>query len=233
MGFLDKVPFNDPHKRELRRYQAAVDAINRLEEEIAALSDEQLRDKTREFRERLGVGAPDLSLGQSVAAAITGGGVNRDLLTEADEEAEFARKESQEQDRERALALDELLPEAFAVVREASRRTLGMRHFDVQLIGGIVLHQGRIAEMKTGEGKTLVATLALYLNALEWRGAHLVTVNDYLARRDAGWNAPLYSALGMTVGVIAGQDVSYIYDSEYVDETHPGSRLQHLSLIHI
>src|SRR5476649_792427 len=106
-------------------------------------------------------------------------------------------------------SLDKLLPEAFAVVREAAKRTLGMRHYDVQLIGGMVLHQGRIAEMKTGEGKTLVATLALYLNALEGRGAHLVTVNDYLARRDAGWNAPLYTALGMTVAVIAGQDLSY------------------------
>src|ERR1039457_2703810 len=103
-----------------------------------------------------------------------------------------------------------------------------MRHFDVQLIGGIVLHQGRISEMKTGEGKTLVATLALYLNALEGRGAHLVTVNDYLARRDAGWNASLYHFLGLSVGVIAGQDLSYVYDPEFVDDTHPDPRLQHL-----
>ena len=103
-----------------------------------------------------------------------------------------------------------------------------MRHFDVQLIGGIVLHQGRIAEMKTGEGKTLVATLALYLNALEARGAHLVTVNDYLARRDAGWNAALFHFLGLSVGVIAGQDLSYLYDPDFLDETHPDPRLQHL-----
>ncbi len=112
-------------------------------------------------------------------------------------------------------------------------RTLGLRHYDVQLIGGIVLHQGRIAEMRTGEGKTLVATLALYLNALEGRGTHLVTVNDYLARRDAGWNAPLYSALGMSVAVIVpgpvdNPDFGYIYDPEYLDETHPDPRLQHL-----
>src|SRR5437660_5362379 len=122
---------------------------------------------------------------------------------------------------------DELLIEAFALCREAAQRTIGLRHFDVQLVGGIVLHQGKIAEMKTGEGKTLVATLALYLNALSGKGAHLVTVNDYLARRDAGWNGPLYHALGMTVAVIA-HDMSMIFDPEYVDETHPDERLQHL-----
>src|SRR3984893_8554721 len=98
--------------------------------------------------------------------------------------------------------LDELLIEAFAVCREASRRTIGLRHFDVQLVGGIVLHQGKIAEMKTGEGKTLTATLALYLNALAGKGVHLVTVNDYLARRDAAWMSPIYTHLGMTVGII-------------------------------
>ena len=102
----------------------------------------------------------------------------------------------------RGATLDELLPEAFAVVREASKRTLGMRHFDVQLIGGMVLHEGKIAEMKTGEGKTLVATLAIYLNALSGGGAHVVTVNDYLARRDADWMGQIYTFLGMTVGVI-------------------------------
>src|SRR6266851_7592471 len=124
--------------------------------------------------------------------------------------------------------LDDILTDAFAVCREMAKRKLEMRHFDVQLIGGMVLHQGKIAEMKTGEGKTLVATLALYLNALEGRGAHLVTVNDYLARRDAGWNGPLYHMLGMSVGVISGQDLSFIYDPEFVDETHPDARLQHL-----
>ena len=99
-------------------------------------------------------------------------------------------------------SLDELLPEAFAAVREASKRTIGLRHYDVQLIGGQTLHQGRIAEMRTGEGKTLVATLPLYLNALTGRGAHLITVNDYLARRDARWMAPIYQALGLSVGVL-------------------------------
>ncbi len=124
--------------------------------------------------------------------------------------------------------LDELLIEAFAVCREAARRTIGLRHFDVQLVGGIVLHQGKIAEMKTGEGKTLVASLALYLNALAGNGVHLVTVNDYLARRDAGWMGPIYHLLGLSIGVNVGTAGTYIYDPEFVDETHPDSRLQHL-----
>jgi preprotein translocase subunit SecA len=111
-------------------------------------------------------------------------------------------------------SLDDLLPEAFAVCREASRRVLNMRHFDVQLIGGMILHRGRIAEMKTGEGKTLVATLALYLNALEGRGAHLVTVNDYLAKRDAQWMGPLYHALGLSVGIIQ-HDASFLFDPAF------------------
>jgi preprotein translocase subunit SecA len=123
--------------------------------------------------------------------------------------------------------LDDVLVEAFAVVREAARRTIGLRPFDVQLVGGIVLHQGHIGEMKTGEGKTLVAVLPLYLNALEAKGAHLITVNDYLARRDAGWNAPIYHALGMSVAVI-GHEMSLLYDPDYLDETHPDPRLQHL-----
>jgi preprotein translocase subunit SecA len=128
--------------------------------------------------------------------------------------------------------LEDILPEAFAAVREAARRTLNMRHFDVQLMGGIVLHQGRIAEMKTGEGKTLVATLPLYLNALEGKGVHLVTVNDYLARRDAVWMGPIYHLLGLTVGVIQGQSAetdelggSYIYEPGY---QHPDPRYLHL-----
>ena len=214
---LNKV-LGDPVRREIKRYEGVVELINELEADMSVLSDEELRDKTREFRERLGVEGADITHGQSFAAG----------LGEETEEMAMERAEASERERQRALALDELLPEAFAVVREASKRTLGMRHFDVQLIGGIVLHQGRIAEMKTGEGKTLVATLALYLNALEGRGAHLVTVNDYLARRDAGWNAALYHSLGMSVGVIAGQDLSFVYDPDFLDDTHPDPRLQHL-----
>jgi len=126
-------------------------------------------------------------------------------------------------------SLDALLPEAFAVVREASRRVLGMRHFDVQMIGGMVLHQGKIAEMRTGEGKTLVATLAVYLNALEGKGVHVVTVNDYLARRDAAWMGKLYHFLGMSTGVInssggMGPDSSsYRFDPDY-DGSESGHR---------
>jgi preprotein translocase subunit SecA len=129
--------------------------------------------------------------------------------------------------------LDDLLVESFALTRLAATTALGMRHFDVQLVGGMVLHQGKIAEMKTGEGKTLVASLALVLNALAGRGVHLVTVNDYLARRDAGWMAPVYHMLGLTVGVVIpgppGQPpAGFVYDPEYLDESHPDSRLQHL-----
>ncbi|MDD2257808.1 preprotein translocase subunit SecA [Candidatus Falkowbacteria bacterium] len=127
-------------------------------------------------------------------------------------------------------SLDDLLPEAFAVVREASKRLLNKRHYDVQLIGGVVLHRGQIAEMKTGEGKTLVATLPLYLNALEGKGAHLITVNDYLARVGAGWMAPVYYALGLSTSVII-HDAAFIYDPEYIDETQYDERLQHFKPI--
>ncbi|MBI5399332.1 preprotein translocase subunit SecA [Candidatus Saganbacteria bacterium] len=146
----------DSDQKKLAGWQPLVEKINSLEPEFQALSDEELRDRTRIFRERLANGE----------------------------------------------TLDDLLPEAFAAVREASVRTTGLRHFDVQLLGGIVLHQGRIAEMKTGEGKTLVATLPLYLNALSAKGCHVVTVNDYLAKRDSEWMGPIYRALGLAVGVI-------------------------------
>src|SRR5579884_309127 len=128
---------------------------------------------------------------------------------------------------EEGAELDDLLVEAFASVREAAKRTLGQRHYDVQLLGGIVLHQGRIAEMKTGEGKTLVATTALYLNALTGEGCHLVTVNDYLARRDCGWMGKVFHRLGLTTSAIAG-DMSLQFDAEYVDEHAGDERLQHL-----
>src|SRR3989475_2959999 len=163
------------NERELKRLRPLVGEINALEPEIAARSDEQLRAKTAEFRQRLANGE----------------------------------------------TLDDLLHEAFAVVREAGRRVLNMRHFDVQLIGGAVLHHGKIAEMKTGEGKTLVATLPAYLNALDGKGVHVVTVNDYLARRDSEWMGRIYRFLGMTVGVIqhdlidAERQVAYAADITY------------------
>ncbi len=124
-------------------------------------------------------------------------------------------------------SLDKILPDAFAVVREAATRTLGQRHFDVQLIGGMVLHEGNVAEMKTGEGKTLVATLAVYLNALTGKGVHVVTVNDYLAQRDAGWMGEVYHFLGMTTAVILA-DHSFVYDPEYMNKDHEDPRMQHL-----
>ncbi len=123
--------------------------------------------------------------------------------------------------------LNEILPDAFALVRESTKRVLGMRHFDVQLIGGMALHEGNVAEMKTGEGKTLVALLPAYLNALSGRGVHVVTVNDYLAQRDAGWNGPVYGFLGLSVGVIINQ-ASFIYDKDYINEEHEDERFRHL-----
>ena len=122
---------------------------------------------------------------------------------------------------------DTILPDAFAIVREAGTRVLGMRHFDVQLIGGMVLHEGKVAEMKTGEGKTLVATLAMYLNALEGKGAHLVTVNDYLVQRDAGWMGQLYNFLGLSIGVII-PDQSFLYNDKFINKDHEDPRFQHL-----
>src|ERR1700756_774532 len=160
-----------------------VEAINALEPAMQRLSDAELRAKTGEFRQR----------------------IQERLAKIADEpEADPDRQKEIEAERDASLkeVLDELLVEAFAVAREAGRRVLNMRHFDVQLVGGMVLHQGKIAEMKTGEGKTLVATLPVYLNALSGRGVHVVTVNDYLAKRDSEWMGKLYSFLGLSVGVI-------------------------------
>src|SRR5665213_2963270 len=124
-------------------------------------------------------------------------------------------------------SLDGILPDAFAVVREASTRALGQRHFDVQLIGGMVLHEGSVAEMKTGEGKTLVATLPVYLNALTGKGVHVVTVNDYLAQRDAGWMGEVYDFLGLSVAVIIAEQ-SFLFDPEFVNTKHDDKRFQHL-----
>jgi len=172
--FFDKAltkVFGTANERMIKRLMPVVATINALEEDTKQLTDEQLRARTVEFRER-------------IAAKLEG-------ITDAD-----AKKTA-----ERA-ALDEILPEAFAVVREAGWRAVQMRHFDVQLIGGMVLHEGKISEMKTGEGKTLVATLACYLNALAGHGVHVVTVNDYLAKRDAEWMGKIYEFLGLSVGVI-------------------------------
>src|SRR5512142_1726355 len=185
MSITDKVLtsiFGSKHDRDVKRMLPIVAQINALEPAISRMTDAELRGKTAEFRERL---KPAV---ERIDAAYKE--VPRDEGT-----LKTAKDDLQ-------AALDDLLPEAFAVCREAAKRVLNMRHFDVQLIGGIVLHRGKIAEMKTGEGKTLVATLPVYLNALTGRGVHLVTVNDYLARRDSEWMGRVYKHLGLTVGVI-------------------------------
>ncbi|MGD0513579.1 MAG: preprotein translocase subunit SecA, partial [Terriglobales bacterium] len=175
--------FGTKNEREIKRLMPRVEAINALEPEMRKLTDEQLRAKTDEFR---------LRIKERVARIPDEPDADMDRRKELDDERRKLVNE----------VLDELLEEAFAVVREGGRRVLNMRHFDVQLIGGMVLHQGKIAEMKTGEGKTLVATLPVYLNALSGRGVHVVTVNDYLAKRDSEWMGKLYSFLGLSVGVI-------------------------------
>jgi preprotein translocase subunit SecA len=182
-----KTLLGDPNARKLKKYKPLISDINLFEEEIQVLSDDGLRAKTAEFREKL---------------------------------------QKAKNDTEEKQILEDILPEAFAVVREAGRRVLGLRHFDVQMLGGMVLHDGQIAEMKTGEGKTLVATLPAYLNALSGKGVHVVTVNDYLARRDAEWMGQVHRFLGLSVGLIQqsmspserqknyGCDITYATNSE-------------------
>jgi preprotein translocase subunit SecA len=180
--------FGTQHERDVKRMLPIVAEINALEPEVSALSDEELRAKTVIFRERL----------KPIVEALDIAKREMGLSDEGQAAHKLAKQDLQD-------ALDALLPEAFAVCREAGKRVLNMRHFDVQLMGGIVLHRGKISEMKTGEGKTLVATLPVYLNALTGRGVHLVTVNDYLARRDSEWMGRIYRFLGLTVGVIQNQ----------------------------
>ncbi len=190
---LGKV-FGTKNERVIKALMPKVQAINALESQIQKLSDAELRAKTEEFRQRIQERLSLVTRTPQAQAPEPGGEDEPDV----DEQKEFEKREY------KALqeVLDEILVEAFAVVREAGRRVLKMRHFDVQLIGGMVLHQGTISEMKTGEGKTLVATLPVYLNALSGRGVHVVTVNDYLAKRDSEWMGRLYRFLGLTVGVI-------------------------------
>jgi preprotein translocase subunit SecA len=195
--------FGTSNERAVKRMLPVVEQISALEPAVKALTDEELRAKTAEFRQRVA---------DSVAA---------EKIDPTDPDAADAIRAAEKR------ALEEILPEAFAVVREAGVRTVGMRHFDVQLIGGIVLHSGKIAEMKTGEGKTLVATLPCYLNALAQHGVHVVTVNDYLAKRDAEWMGKIYGFLGLSVGVIVhdlsdeqrreayGADITYGTNNEF------------------
>ena len=179
MNLIEKM-FGTHSERELKMIYPIIDKIEALRPEMMKLTDEQLKDKTREFKERLAAGE----------------------------------------------TLDDILPEAFAAVREAAKRTLNMEHYPVQLIGGVVLHQGRIAEMRTGEGKTLVSTAPAYLNALAGKGVHIVTVNDYLAKRDAEWMGQVHEFLGLTVGVVLNSmnpderraayncDITYVTNNE-------------------
>ncbi len=185
--------FGTKNERVVKTLMPQVHAINALEPQMRKLTDAELRAKTEEFRQRI---QERLSRFNSAPETET--------EPDADAEPDPDRQKRLEKEQYAALqeALNEILVEAFAVVREAGRRVLNMRHFDVQLIGGMVLHQGTISEMKTGEGKTLVATLPVYLNALSGRGVHVVTVNDYLAKRDSEWMGKLYRFLGLTVGVI-------------------------------
>ncbi len=198
MRFLSR--FFDSNDRELARLQPLVDRTNELEPEYEALSDAEIRERVDLIRADIQEAAEPEEPSEDELQ-------HHDLERRAD-----LAKARRKRDNERLqAALDDVIPEFFAAAREAMKRTLGMRHFDVQLMGGIVLHQGKIAEMRTGEGKTFVPTLALALNGLSGRGAHLVTVNDYLARRDAQWMGPVYHYLGLSLGVIT-HDTSYLFE---------------------
>ena len=221
--FLQHI-FGDAQKRTLRRLAKRVEEINKLGAKYSEMDDEELQAQTEKLKSRLKkIQKQDQA---KLALAKVKGAKN------ADKEDKKAAKKAKKEDKKAKIAeanraLDKILPDAFALVREASDRVLKLRPFDVQLIGGIVLHEGNVAEMKTGEGKTLVATLPAYLNALTGRGVHIVTVNDYLAQRDAGWMGELYNFLGLTVGVIINE-ASFTYDPEYENEDHDDERLRHL-----
>ena len=201
--FLQGV-FGDAQKRKLKKLWKRAQEINKLEPKYEKMSDEELKEQTLAFRAKIE---------KALKVARAEQGINK-----------TGKKRPPVDDTK---ILNEMLPEVFAVAREASKRILGLRPYDVQLIGGMVLHEGAVAEMKTGEGKTLVAMLPAYLNGLTGRGVHVVTVNDYLAQRDAGWNGPIYDFLGLSVGVIINE-ASFIYDPEYRNEEHADERFYHL-----
>jgi len=200
MSVITKI-FGDPNAKVVKALDPLIKKINSFNEKMAALSDEELKTLTTDFRQRLGVSK--------------------------NEEGKIVQTLSPE---EEVKILEDILPEAFAAVREASKRVIKQRHYDVQLVGGIILHRGQIAEMKTGEGKTLVATLPMYLNALPGRGVHLVTVNDYLSQVGAGWMAPVYHALGLSTAVII-HDEALMYDPEYTNDKQFDERLKHFRLV--
>ena len=211
--------FGDPEKRELKRMEKIVQGINKLESKYQAMSDDELKDQTNLLKKQL----LELRKKADAKTALE----KQKFEKESSKKAKKTSAKTIDTKKAEDKILDQLLPDAFALVREATFRILGMRHFDVQMIGGIALHEGNVAEMKTGEGKTLVALLPSYLNALTERGVHVVTVNDYLAQRDAGWNAPVFHFLGLSVGVIIA-DASFLYDPEYINKEHADERMQHL-----
>ncbi len=196
--------FGDAQKKILKRLWKKAQEVNKLESKYEKMSDEELKGQTEVFKKKIAKALKTAKAEEGIKKA----GKKRLPVNDT-------------------KVLDEILPDAFAVAREASKRVLGMRPYDVQLIGGMVLHEGAVAEMKTGEGKTLVAMLPAYLNGLTGRGVHVVTVNDYLAQRDAGWNGPIYDFLGLSVGVIIN-NASFIYDPEYENEEHEDERFSHL-----
>ncbi|MBQ1373554.1 preprotein translocase subunit SecA [Candidatus Saccharibacteria bacterium] len=196
--------FGDAQKKILKRMWKKAQDINKLESKYEVMSDDELAEQTEIFKKKID---------KALKVARAEQGINK-----------TGKKRPPVDDTK---ILNDLLPEVFAVAREASKRILGLRPYDVQLIGGIALHEGNVAEMKTGEGKTLVAMLPAYLNGLTGRGVHVVTVNDYLAQRDAGWNGPIYDFLGMSVGVIIN-NASFVYDAEYENTEHDDERFRHL-----
>jgi len=227
---LVKKVVGDSNEKEVARLMPIVDEINALEPEVQRLPDSAFAERTRAFKER--IARETAPLREEVRKAKEALDAESDpfYVTRLRDELERKRKDVLKAEEE---ILREILPEAFALVREAGRRTIGLRHYDVQLVGGIVLHEGKVAEMKTGEGKTLVATLPLYLNALTGRGVHLVTPNDYLSKVGAQWMGPIYHLLGLTTAVIqsaAGDPNkgSYLYDPEYQADD---DRYQHLQPI--
>jgi len=224
LKFLSRL--SDSNEREVRRFEPTVARINELEPEYTALSDPELRAKTEQFRARLTDSLGDLLIPIEQRALTPEEAAESELTVADPTRLSEERKEQHKRERRQIdAALDEILPDAFAAVREAMRRALAKRHYDVQLIGGMVLHAGAIAEMKTGEGKTFVAPLAAYLNGLTGRGVHVVTVNDYLAKRDAQWIGQVFWRLGMSVGSIQ-HEAAFVVDPDFhqTDERLRGLR---------
>ncbi|MBO7560868.1 preprotein translocase subunit SecA [Candidatus Saccharibacteria bacterium] len=209
--------FGDAQKKILKRMWKRAQEINKLEDKYQDMDDEELAAQTDALRKKIA----------KITKQAEAEDAKKGKEEKTDKKSKKAKKSHKDNGNKDEKALDAVLNDAFAVVREASKRILGLRPYDVQLIGGIALHEGNVAEMKTGEGKTLVALLPAYLNALTGHGVHVVTVNDYLAQRDAGWNGPVYDFLGLSVGVIIN-NASFVYDKNYENEEHDDERFRHL-----